>query len=75
MKEKEVRLHEGASSEGYLAHIFRRMAKELFNEDVGVLTYRILKNKNFQEVTLERDREVLLSFEVAYGFRKIQKLS
>uniref|UniRef100_G1Q0V6 Iron hydrogenase large subunit C-terminal domain-containing protein n=1 Tax=Myotis lucifugus TaxID=59463 RepID=G1Q0V6_MYOLU len=71
---KEVRLHKGASSEGYLAHIFRHMAKELFNEDVRVLTYRTLKNKDFQEVTLERDREVLLSFEVAYGFRKIQKL-
>nr|KAF6308045.1 hypothetical protein mMyoMyo1_008837 [Myotis myotis] len=64
-KEKEVRLHEGASSDGYLAHIFRHMAKELFNKDVGVLTYCTLRNKDFQEVTLERDGEVLLCFEAA----------
>ncbi|KAK1346382.1 hypothetical protein QTO34_000237 [Cnephaeus nilssonii] len=75
MKEKEMRLHEGASSNGYLAHIFRHMAKELFNEDVGVLTYHILRNKDFQEVTLERDREALLCFEAAYGFWNIQKWS
>uniref|UniRef100_G1Q4F2 Iron hydrogenase large subunit C-terminal domain-containing protein n=1 Tax=Myotis lucifugus TaxID=59463 RepID=G1Q4F2_MYOLU len=73
VKEEEVRLHEGASSDGYLAHIFRHTAKELFNEDVGVLTYRTLRNKDFQEVTLERDGEVLLCFEAAYGFRNIQK--
>nr|KAF6378964.1 hypothetical protein mMyoMyo1_009837 [Myotis myotis] len=75
MKEKEVRLHEGASSDGYLVHIFRHIAKELFNEDVGVLTYFTLRNKDFQKVTLERDREVLLCFEAAYGFQKIQKWS
>ncbi|XP_059563534.1 nuclear prelamin A recognition factor-like [Myotis daubentonii] len=75
MEEKEVRLREGASSDGYLAHIFRHMAKELFNEDVGALTYHTLRNKDFQGVTLERDGEVLLHFEAAYGFRNIQKWS
>ncbi|ELK26394.1 Nuclear prelamin A recognition factor [Myotis davidii] len=75
MKEKEVRLHEGASSDGYLAHIFRHKAEELFNKDVRVLTYRTLRNKDFQEVTLEREEEVLLRFEAVYGFRNIQKWS
>ncbi|KAK1342204.1 hypothetical protein QTO34_016962 [Cnephaeus nilssonii] len=89
MKEKEVRLHECASSNGHLAHIFRHMAKELFNEDMGVLaeplavlarhmgvlTYHTLRNKHFQEVTLERDREALLRFEAAYSCRNIQKWS
>nr|KAF6270839.1 nuclear prelamin A recognition factor [Myotis myotis] len=74
MKEEEVRRHEGASSDGYLAHIFRHAAKELFNEDVGALTYRSLRNKDFQEVTLERDGEVLLRFAAAYGFRNIQNV-
>uniref|UniRef100_G1QEZ9 Iron hydrogenase large subunit C-terminal domain-containing protein n=1 Tax=Myotis lucifugus TaxID=59463 RepID=G1QEZ9_MYOLU len=60
-KEKEVRLHKGASSDGYQTHIFRHMAKELFNKDLGVLSYHTLRNK----VTLERDREVLLRFEAA----------
>uniref|UniRef100_G1PYU1 Iron hydrogenase large subunit C-terminal domain-containing protein n=1 Tax=Myotis lucifugus TaxID=59463 RepID=G1PYU1_MYOLU len=67
-KEKDMRLHESASSDGYLAHILRHMAKDLFNEDVGVLTHGTLRNKDFQEVTLERDEEVLLRFEAAYGF-------
>ncbi|EPQ18541.1 Nuclear prelamin A recognition factor [Myotis brandtii] len=74
-KEKEVRLHEGASSDRYLAHIFRHMSKELFNKDVGVLTYQTLRNKDFQEVTLERNGEVLLHFEAACGFWNIQKWS
>lgn len=43
MKEEEVRRHDGASSDGYLAHIFRHAAKELFNEDVGEVTYRTLR--------------------------------
>ncbi|KAK1339634.1 hypothetical protein QTO34_018188 [Cnephaeus nilssonii] len=72
---KEVRLHEGASSDGSLAHIFRHTAKELFNGDVGVLTYRTLRSKDFQEVTLEWDREVMLRFEAAYGFQNIKKWS
>lgn len=32
------------------------------------------RNKDFQEVTLERDGEVLLQFALAYGFRNIQNL-
>ncbi|ELK35318.1 Nuclear prelamin A recognition factor [Myotis davidii] len=62
MKEEEVRHHKGTSSDGYMGHIFKHMVKELFNEDMGVLTYRILRNKDFREVTLERDGEVLLCF-------------
>ena len=43
VKEEELRRHDGASSDGYLAHIFRHAAKELFNEDVGEVTYRALR--------------------------------
>ena len=32
------------------------------------------RNKDFQEVTLERDGEVLLCFASTYGFRNIQNL-
>lgn len=32
------------------------------------------RNKDFQEVTLERDGEVLLRFAAAYGFRNIQNM-
>uniref|UniRef100_A0A8V0ZE67 Nuclear prelamin A recognition factor like n=1 Tax=Gallus gallus TaxID=9031 RepID=A0A8V0ZE67_CHICK len=34
----------------------------------------IYKNKDFQEVTLEKDGVVLLQFALAYGFRNIQNL-
>ncbi|KAM7068169.1 nuclear prelamin A recognition factor [Molossus nigricans] len=73
-KEEEVRRHDGTSSDGYLAHIFRHAAKELFNEDVGAVTYRTLRNKDFREVTLEKNGEVLLRFAAAYGFRNIQNV-
>ncbi|XP_021565251.1 nuclear prelamin A recognition factor isoform X2 [Carlito syrichta] len=74
LKEEEVMRHDGASSDGYLAHIFRHAAKELFNEDVEEVTYRSLRNKDFQEVTLEKNGEVLLRFAAAYGFRNIQNM-
>ncbi|XP_047564137.1 nuclear prelamin A recognition factor isoform X4 [Lutra lutra] len=74
LKEEEVRRHDGASSDGYLAHVFRHAAKQLFDEDVGEVTYRTLRNKDFQEVTLEKNGEVLLRFAAAYGFRNIQNV-
>ncbi|XP_063046758.1 cytosolic Fe-S cluster assembly factor narfl [Engraulis encrasicolus] len=66
--------HAGSGSGGYLHHTFIHAAKELFGEDVKELTYKTLKNKDFQEVTLERDGEVLLRFAATYGFRNIQNL-
>lgn len=32
------------------------------------------RNKDFQEVTLEKNGEVLLRFAAAYGFRNVQNL-
>lgn len=34
----------------------------------------IYRNKDFQEVTLEKNGEVLLRFAAAYGFRNIQNM-
>ncbi|NXA77794.1 NARFL factor, partial [Thryothorus ludovicianus] len=70
----EPRSHPGGGSGGYLEHIFRHAALELFGIHVGSIHYKPLKNKDFQEVTLERDGEVLLHFALAYGFRNIQNL-
>ncbi|KAB1266617.1 Nuclear prelamin A recognition factor [Camelus dromedarius] len=72
--EGQVRRHDGASPDAHLGHIFRHAAKELFNEDVGELTYRSLRNRDFQEVTLEKSGKVLLRFAAAYGFRNIQNV-
>ncbi|XP_060696341.1 cytosolic Fe-S cluster assembly factor narfl isoform X1 [Hemiscyllium ocellatum] len=70
----EVTGHSGGGSGGYLEHVFKHAAKELFGIDVHEITYKTLRNKDFQEVTLERDGSVLLRFALAYGFRNIQNL-
>ncbi|KAM7382105.1 hypothetical protein PAMA_012804 [Pampus argenteus] len=66
--------HEGRGSEGFLEHVFKHAAKELFGLDVHKITYKALRNRDFQEVTLERDGETLLQFAAVYGFRNIQTL-
>ncbi|KFV61373.1 Cytosolic Fe-S cluster assembly factor NARFL, partial [Dryobates pubescens] len=72
--EEELTTHSGGGSGGYLEHIYKHAAKELFGIQVDTVQYKALKNKDFQEVTLERDGAVLLQFALAYGFRNIQNL-
>ncbi|KAM9372646.1 cytosolic iron-sulfur assembly component 3 [Phaethornis superciliosus] len=72
--EEELSSHSGGGSGGYLEHIYKHAAKELFGIQVDTIQYKPLKNKDFQEVTLERDGVVLLHFALAYGFRNIQNL-
>lgn len=72
--EDEFLNHAGSGSGGYLHHVFSYAAKLLFGEEVKELTYKTLKNKDFQEVTLEKDGQVLLCFAATYGFRNIQNL-
>uniref|UniRef100_A0A8C4EY22 Nuclear prelamin A recognition factor-like n=1 Tax=Dicentrarchus labrax TaxID=13489 RepID=A0A8C4EY22_DICLA len=66
--------HAGSGSGGYLHHVFTYAAKQLFGEEVKELTYKTLRNKDFQEVTIEKDGVVLLCFASTYGFRNIQNL-
>uniref|UniRef100_A0A671MR61 Iron hydrogenase small subunit domain-containing protein n=1 Tax=Sinocyclocheilus anshuiensis TaxID=1608454 RepID=A0A671MR61_9TELE len=66
--------HAGSGSGGYLHHIYKHAAKQLFGVEVDELTYKTIKNKDFQEVTLEKDGQVLLRFAAVYGFRNIQNL-
>ncbi|KAK1340750.1 hypothetical protein QTO34_017143 [Cnephaeus nilssonii] len=73
LKEEEVRLHEGPAP-SVPGHILRPTAKELFSEDVGCSPTHS-EEQDCQEVTLERDEEVLLRCEAASGFRNIQKWS
>ncbi|NXI59227.1 NARFL factor, partial [Chloroceryle aenea] len=71
---EQLTSHAGGGSGGYLEHIYKHAAKELFGIHVDTIQYKPLKNKDFQEVTLERDGVVLLHFALAYGFRNIQNL-
>ncbi|XP_028843447.1 cytosolic Fe-S cluster assembly factor narfl isoform X2 [Denticeps clupeoides] len=72
--EDEFLGHAGSGSGGYLHHVYTHAARQLFGVDVKELTYKTLKNKDFQEVTLEKDGTVLLRFAVTNGFRNIQNL-
>ncbi|KAJ0001427.1 hypothetical protein NQD34_006447 [Periophthalmus magnuspinnatus] len=74
VSENEYLSHAGGSSGGYLHHVFINAAKQLFGEEIKELSYKTLRNKDFQEITLERNGVVLLSFAAAYGFRNIQNL-
>ncbi|NWI33667.1 NARFL factor, partial [Sula dactylatra] len=72
--DEELTSHAGGGSGGYLEHIYKYAAQELFGIQVDTIQYKPLKNKDFQEVTLEKDGVVLLQFALAYGFRNIQNL-
>lgn len=43
IKEGELIRHDGRRSDGYLEHIFKHAAKELFDTDVKEISYKILK--------------------------------
>ena len=70
----EILNHSGGGSGGYLEHVFHYAARELFSEKVEKLTYKTLRNKDFQEVILEHEGKTVLKFAIAYGFRNIQNL-
>ncbi|XP_062999172.1 cytosolic iron-sulfur assembly component 3 [Elgaria multicarinata webbii] len=74
LSEEQLVGHSGGGSGGYLEHIYKYAAKELFGIQVEELQYKTLKNKDFQEVTLEKDGKTVLHFALAYGFRNIQNL-
>ncbi|BDA43699.1 Cytosolic iron-sulfur assembly component 3 [Coccomyxa sp. Obi] len=63
-------------SGGYLNYIFRTAAAQLFGQDLGPgpLPMRVLRNADFQEVSLEVAGRPALRFALAYGFRNIQTL-
>ncbi|CAG0888365.1 unnamed protein product [Cyprideis torosa] len=76
---QELVTHKGSSSGGFLEHVFLHAAKELFGiEHPETLPYKVMRNFDFQEVTLENTSNTagppLLRFCLAYGFRNIQNL-
>jgi len=66
--------HEGSSSGGYLEHVMRAAAQTLFQLDHVEFNYKVLRNKDFQEVVLTINEETKLRFAFAYGFRNIQNV-
>ncbi|XP_072167702.1 cytosolic Fe-S cluster assembly factor narfl-like [Diadema setosum] len=66
--------HAGGGSGGYLEHILRYAARELYGKELGQLEYKTMKNKDFKEVTVQLEGQQPLRFALAYGFRNIQNL-
>ncbi|OWM85637.1 protein NAR1 [Punica granatum] len=63
------------SSGGYAETVFRYAAKALFGRDVeGPLDFKVIRNSDFQEVTLEVKGETKLKFALCYGFRNLQNV-
>ncbi|XP_028410171.1 cytosolic iron-sulfur assembly component 3-like [Dendronephthya gigantea] len=72
--DSEMTNHRGGGSGGYLEHVFCYAAQALFGKKVEDLTYKTMRNKDFQEVVLEHEDKPVLKFALAYGFRNIQNL-
>uniref|UniRef100_A0A1D1Z6P2 Cytosolic Fe-S cluster assembly factor narfl n=1 Tax=Anthurium amnicola TaxID=1678845 RepID=A0A1D1Z6P2_9ARAE len=62
-------------SGGYAETIFCHAAKILFGREIaGPLDFRILRNSDLQEVTLEVEGKIVLKFALCYGFRNLQNI-
>lgn len=63
------------SSGGYAETVFRFAAKILFGREVdNPLKFIIIKNSDFQEVSLEVEGKTVLKFALCYGFRNLQNV-
>ncbi|KAF8819780.1 iron only hydrogenase large subunit, c-terminal domain-containing protein [Cardiosporidium cionae] len=62
-------------SGGFVDAVFRHAAKEFYGVHFeGPLPFKIGKNKDYKEVSLTIEGEVVLRCAVAYGFRNIQNV-
>lgn len=76
-EQRRLLTHPGSSSGGYLEQVFRYASNVLFGWEIRPdtpLQYKVLRNKDFQEVTLLVNGEEKLKFAFAFGFRNIQNI-
>ena len=76
-EEGKLRGHAGSSSGGYLDHVFKNSARHLYGHNPSYgenIKYKMLRNKDFQEIVLSCDGEDKLRFAFAFGFRNIQNI-
>ncbi|XP_059170737.1 cytosolic Fe-S cluster assembly factor narfl-like [Physella acuta] len=66
--------HQGGGSGGYLEQVARHAVTVLLETDIHQLSYKTLRNQDFQEVTVEAEGKPPLKFALAYGFRNIQNI-
>mmetsp|Transcript_28573 Transcript_28573/g.51769 ORF Transcript_28573/g.51769 Transcript_28573/m.51769 type:complete len:595 (+) Transcript_28573:34-1818(+) len=67
-----------AGSGGFMEHVFRESARELFQIDLpaSALEFKTKQNEDMRELTLTnpQTQKILLRFTAAYGFRNIQNV-
>ena len=61
-------------SGGYLEVVFKYAAKALFDVTIDQIQYKVGRNPDFKEVSLEVNSEKKLVFAIAYGFKNIQNI-
>ncbi|XP_039016340.1 protein NAR1-like isoform X2 [Hibiscus syriacus] len=63
------------SSGGYAETVFRYTAKVLFGREInGPLDFRIIRNSDFRELSLEVEGKTVLKFALCYGFQNLQNI-
>ncbi|XP_046569691.1 LOW QUALITY PROTEIN: cytosolic Fe-S cluster assembly factor narfl-like [Haliotis rubra] len=72
--EDELASHPGGGSGGYLEMVVRHAARELGNQELQQVEYKVLRNQDFQEVLLQVPDKPPLKMALAYGFRNIQNI-
>ncbi|KAH9504097.1 hypothetical protein Btru_067716 [Bulinus truncatus] len=72
--EEQLGNHEGSSSGGFLEHVAKFAATNILETNIEKLTYKTLRNEDFQEVIIEVPGKPQLKFALAYGFRNIQNI-
>ena len=76
-KRSLIRSIDVGASGGYCEFLFRSAAKRLFNITFSAdeaLPYKIGRNPDYRELSLEIQGKSVLNFAIAYGFRNIQNL-
>ena len=53
-----IKTNRGSGSGGFTENLFISAAKELFGEDIEDVEYKILKNSDFQELSLMEEGQV-----------------
>lgn len=62
-------------SGGYAETVFRYAARVIYKREIeGPLDFRILRNSDFREITLEVEGKPVLKFALCYGFRNLQNV-
>ncbi|XP_063710912.1 cytosolic Fe-S cluster assembly factor narfl-like isoform X2 [Symsagittifera roscoffensis] len=70
-REYTFRSHEGSGAGGYIEHVFKYAADQLFGVKNPPLDFVVKRSTDHKELFLNIDGEIKLRFAVAYGFKNL----